>query len=112
MRRDRTFKLVARLSLAVVEAPRPGRGKEIFGLSLAWCDLLWIFRCGGARREREAGGGAETPPTGMAERRGPPATWRGHLRPAPPSLSPRMWPRCSGMAVLGCELVWQLLLSS
>ncbi|KAF6276066.1 hypothetical protein mRhiFer1_009422 [Rhinolophus ferrumequinum] len=103
--RDLTFKLIARTSLPTVWAPCPGSGKEILGFSRACCardaDTLWIFRCGGARREHEAEGGAETQPVGCpcrgdrGRRGGDPSS------PLPPASLPDVAPLqrdgCAGL---------------
>lgn len=58
-----------------------------------------------AEREAEGGPAAHRPAAGP----GPRAARRGPARPQP---LPRDVPQCSGTVALGCELVWQLLLSS
>lgn len=106
--RDLTFKLIPPTSLPIVWAPCPGSGKEILGFSWACCardaDTLWIFRCGGARREHEAEGGAETHPwAGLAA--GTAGGEAGLLQPAPPSRAPRCGPAAAGW------LCWAVSLS-
>lgn len=97
-RRGRTFPLLRGPPLAAVGAPTPGAGRRAgFLRGRRPRAGPGASRCGGP------GGGAR-PRAGAARR--PAGT-----PPAPPA-SPRPWPPGGGMAVLGCELVWQLLLSS
>lgn len=110
MRRDRTFQLVPGTCLATVPALPGAQGKSLGSPGCArGADLLWIFRCGGAWREREAEGAADTHPPGWrgGEDRGRRGRYPCRL---PQPLTP-MRPQCSGVAVLACKLVWQLLLS-
>ena len=80
--------------------PCPGAGgdpKLLVRIRGGFCNVAWPGR---SARPREG-------PRGTPRLPGLTGTLAAHCPPPP-----WMWPRCSGMAGLGWELVWQLLLSS